>query len=108
MRIIRCIDNLELRISRKTAGSDDARSLEEVRDELLFALESSGVERYSPEPGSEYRGNERQLEAVRDREPNNEPDRSGQVAEIIRSGYKYVVSDNEEKIVRTAQVRLYE
>lgn len=108
MRIIRCIDNLELRISRKEASGADVEGLDEVREELLFALESSGVELFEPEPGSEYRGNERLLEAVREREPNNDPERSGLVAAIVRSGYKYVVSDNEEKIVRTAQVRLFE
>ena len=42
LRVIRCIDNIENRIDNPPKDCADLIYLEEVRDELLFALESSG------------------------------------------------------------------
>jgi molecular chaperone GrpE (heat shock protein) len=81
--------------------------LTEVRDELVFALESSGVEQYEPEIHSEYRGQEKYAEAVKDRQPTEKPDQRGKIASVIRPGYQYFISEENIKIVRPAQVKLF-
>lgn len=107
LRVIRCIDNLENRIIR--IGEKDARAihLEEVRDELIFALESSGIEQFEPEIESEYRGQEKFAEAVKDKQKSNDPNRTGRIAQVIRPGYQYFINEENVKVVRPAQVKLF-
>lgn len=107
LRIIRCIDNLEDRIRQFQKDNQDVSVLKDIRDEILFALESSGVEQYEPEIGLDYRGLERYAESVREKAENNDPEKSGHIAEVVRPGYQYLLNDEEVKIVRCAQVKLY-
>jgi molecular chaperone GrpE (heat shock protein) len=107
LRLIRCIDNLESRISRQSAEGTETAHLNDLRDELLFALESSGVERFEPEIDSHYRGQEKYAEAVKDREHCDDPDKTGKIAEIIRPGYRYLMDEENVKIVRPAAVKLF-
>ena len=53
--VIRSIDNIEDRIGRLSERDIDTTDLEEIKDELIFALESSGVEQFKPEINSNYR-----------------------------------------------------
>ena len=106
LRVIRCIDNLESRMA-DLADGDAAIHLEEVRDELLFALESSGVEQFQLEINSEYRGQEKLAEAVKQKETTKEPDQAGKIAKVIRPGYRYMIDEDSFKVVRTAQVKLF-
>jgi molecular chaperone GrpE (heat shock protein) len=46
LRVIRCVDNLESRLANLPKGDAALTHLEEIKDELLFALESSGVEQF--------------------------------------------------------------
>jgi len=108
LRIIRCIDNLEGRINEKLESKADVTDLEEIRDELIFALESTGVEKFEPEINSDYRGQERNTEAIREKEHCEDPSLKGKIARVIRPGYRYCVDEDNMKIVRTAQVKLYE
>ncbi|HOK65851.1 MAG TPA: hypothetical protein PK054_11645 [Anaerohalosphaeraceae bacterium] len=107
LRIIRCIDNLEDRIRQLQSANQDVSMLKDIRDEILFALESSGVEQYEPEIGLEYKGLERYAESVREKKENDDPTKSGRIAEVVRPGYQYLINDEEVKIVRCAQVKLY-
>ncbi|AQT70158.1 putative HD superfamily hydrolase [Anaerohalosphaera lusitana] len=107
LRIIRCIDNLDARLDYLAAEEEDTSDLEEVRDELLFALESSGVEKFTPDLLADYKGLERYAEAVSQREMTEDEDLVGKVAKVVRPGYQYILNDNEIKVVRTAQVKLY-
>jgi len=107
LRVIRCIDNLENRITRLAGDDEAAAHLDEVKDELLFALESSGIEQFRPEIHSDYRGQEKLAEAVRDKEATTKPDQIGKIAKVIRPGYRYIIDEESYKIVRTAQVKLY-
>jgi molecular chaperone GrpE (heat shock protein) len=107
VRVIRCIDGVEQRIARlEDEGAETAR-LEEVRDELIFALESSGLERFEPELNSEYRGQEKWAEAVKEREESDKSKMSGKIAEVLRPGYRYIIDEENIKVVRTAQVKLF-
>ncbi len=107
LRVIRCIDNVEKRI--EDLGKDDGATahLEEIRDELIFALESSGVEKFEPELNTDFHGQERIAEAVKEKQTSNKPDRAGKIAKVLRSGYRYIIDDENYKIVRTAQVKLF-
>ena len=82
-------------------------ALEEIRDELVFALESSGVERFEPELHSDYRGREKEAEAVRDRQSTDQAQLKGKIAKVIKCGYRYVVDDDSFKVVRSARVKLF-
>jgi molecular chaperone GrpE (heat shock protein) len=107
LRLIRCIDNLESRIGGQSAESTETAHLRDLRDELLFALESSGVERFEPEIGSPYRGQEKYAEAVKDREHCDDPDKAGKIAAVIRPGYQYSIDEENMKVVRPAAVKLF-
>lgn len=107
LRVIRCIDNLEGRLAELPKDDGAVRHLEEVRDELLFALESSGVEQFRPEINSEFHGQEKLAEALKEKQPAKKPDQAGKIAKVIRPGYRYIIDDDNYRIVRTAQVKLY-
>jgi len=107
LRVIRCVDNLENRM-RALAGEDEAAAhLEEVRDELLFALESSGIEQFRPEIDSDYRGQEKWAEAIKEKEAGAKSDQTGKIAKVVRPGYRYIIDEETYKVVRTAQVKLF-
>jgi molecular chaperone GrpE (heat shock protein) len=107
LRVIRCLDNLEGRLAELPKGDGAIQPLEEVRDELLFALESSGVEQYRPEINSEFHGQEKLAEALKEKQPTKKPEQAGKIAKVIRPGYRYVVDDENYRVVRTAQVKVY-
>ena len=108
LRIIRCIDNLEFRIQKISDCGEDTTDIEEIHDELVFALESSGVEQFKPQPHDDYSGLEREIEVVKGRSPCSDEALNGKIAAVVRPGYRYVIDDENMKIVRTAQVRLFE
>jgi len=107
LRIIRCIDNLENRIEELLREAADTTCLEHVRDELVFALESSGIEQFEPEVNGEYHGQEKTAEVVKKRQLCDEPDMEGKIADVIRPGYQYFIDDENTRIVRAAQVKLF-
>jgi molecular chaperone GrpE (heat shock protein) len=107
LRVIRCVDNLDTRIRRLADNEIDTTDVEEVRDELLFALESSGVEQFRPKIGSDYRGQEKYAEAVKERESCEDQSQAGRIAKVIRPGYQYFINEENTKVVRTAQVKLF-
>jgi molecular chaperone GrpE (heat shock protein) len=107
LRIIRCIDNLEDRIAKLADKGKATEHLDQVRDELLFALESSGVEPFEPQIKSDFRGQERWAEAIKDKQPFDDPQLKGCVATVVKPGYQYVVDEQNMKVVRSARVKLY-
>jgi hypothetical protein len=107
LRIIRCIDNLDSRIKKLTAQGINVGILEEIRDELVFALESSGIEQFAPETNIDYKGQERSAEAVKERVQIGDVRLSGKIAKVIRCGYRYSVDEENFKVVRAARVKLY-
>jgi len=109
LRIIRCIDNVEVRIHCLSEQDDDVdvTDLEEVRDELIFALESSGVEQFEPEINSDYRGQEKYAEAVKEKKKSDDPKRKGKIEKVLKPGYQCFIDEENARIIRPAQVRLY-
>jgi molecular chaperone GrpE (heat shock protein) len=107
LRIIRCIDNIEIRIAQLIEQECETTDLEEIRDELIFALESSGVEQFEPEINSDYRGQEKYAEAVKEKKRCNDPKQKGKIEKVIRPGYQCFIDEDNFRIIRPAQVRLY-
>jgi len=107
LRVIRCIDNLDNRIRLKSKEGIQTGELEEIRDELLFALESSGVEQFEPEVNSDFTGKEKLVEVIKEREYSKDPKMKGKIARIIKLGYRYVIDDGNTKVVRAARVKLF-
>ena len=107
LRVIRCIDNLGSRIARLSEKNLETAGLSEVKDELIFALESSGIAQFELEIGSDYRGQEKFAEAVKEKQSSDDPNQTGKIAENIRPGYQYFINDENVKVVRTAQVKLF-
>jgi molecular chaperone GrpE (heat shock protein) len=107
LKVIRCIDNLENRLAKLDEDDEGTLQLEEVRDELLFALESSGVEQFRPDVGSEYRGHEKFAEAIKEKEITGDASQVGTIAKVVRPGYRYITDEDSYKVVRTAQVKLF-
>ncbi len=107
LRVIRCIDNVENRIRERAGQNGEAAHLSEIRDELLFALESSGIEQFEPEINHDYRGLGKQAEAVKERESCDDPDLAGKIAKIVRPGYHYFMDDKHVRVVRPAMVMLF-
>lgn len=107
LRLIHCIDNVESRIERLSKHNIDTKDLEEIRYELIFALDSSGIEQFEPETNSDYRGQEKTAEAIKDKEHTNNPKLKGKIAKIIMPGYRYIIDEANAKVVRTAQVKLF-
>jgi molecular chaperone GrpE (heat shock protein) len=98
---------MENRIENRVEQEEDATDLEDVRDELLFALESSGVEQFQLEVNSDYRGQEKLAEAIKEKEACEKPEKAGRIAKVVRPGYRYMIDDESYKVVRTAQVKLF-
>ena len=107
LRIIRCVDNLENRIAQLSGKGAKTERLEDIKDELIFALESSGVEQFEPEINSAYRGQEKYAEAVKEKEGCDKAKQKGKIAQVIRPGYQYFINEENIKVVRTAQVKLF-
>ncbi len=107
MRVIRCLDNLDNRIRTLSGNNGEAVELREIRDELLFALESSGIEQFEPELNSDYRGQEKHAEAMKERESCDNPSLAGKIAKVVRPGYQYFIDDENVRIVRPAMVMLF-
>ena len=107
LRVIRCIDNLENRISQLSEEDVRASHLKEIKDELIFALESSGVEQFEPKINSSYRGQEKFAEAIKEKESCKDSKQKGKIAKVIRPGYQYFIDEENVKVVRTAQVKLF-
>ena len=107
LRVIRCIDNLDGRMERLSKQKVDTSDLEEVRDELVFALESTGVEQFEPELKSDYRGQEKNSEAIKEKQSCKDKKMVGKIAKVIRVGYQYAIDEDNFKVVRAAQVKLY-
>jgi phage-related protein len=110
LRVIRCIDNLDDKITGTGGNGGSALNTEHlsaVRDELVFILESNGVEPFGARINSDYRGQESRLQVLNEREETDDRELFGKIAQVVRPGYQCRVNDEYTKIVRPAHVRLY-
>ncbi|MCF7954766.1 MAG: hypothetical protein K9M75_03085 [Phycisphaerae bacterium] len=108
VRIIRCIDNIENRIDRLKENDIETAELEDIRDELIFSLESSGVEQFTPEINSDYSGQEKYAEVIKEKVASDGKNVRGKIAEVIKPGYQYMIDEDNIRVVRAARVKLFE
>ena len=47
-------------------------------------------------------------EAVKEKQASSKPGHTGRIAKVLRPGYRYMINDDNFKIVRTAQVKLFD
>ena len=107
LRIIRCIDDIEKSLNAEDMTLPHRQDLEMACDELVFALEGSGVEQYRPEEGSPYSGQEKTSE-VTGKDPVTDESEPGCISAVVSPGYVFWVSEEQQRIVRPAKVRLFE
>ncbi|MBA7705132.1 hypothetical protein ES703_113956 [subsurface metagenome] len=66
------------------------------------------MERFEPEINSDYRGQEKTAEAVKEKEHCDDQNMKSKIAKVIRPGYQYFIDEENVKVVRAAQVKLFE
>lgn len=105
-RIVRCIDDVEKRMHNPNDLTDDHRQdLEVIYNQLVFALDGSGIEQFRPEIDTPYSGQEKIAEVVgKDPSEKGEP---GHISQVVCPGYLYYINDEHQKLIRPAKVRLY-
>lgn len=105
-RIIRCIDDVEKRMNSADEVTDDHRQdLDMIYDQLVFALDGSGIEQFKPEIDTPYSGQEKIAEVVgKDPSEKGEP---GHISKVVNPGYIFYIDDEHRKLIRPAKVRLF-
>jgi len=106
-RIIRCIDDIEKRMSVDDLSDSHRQDLEIICDQFVFALDGSGIIQFRPETGTPYAGQEKIAEVV-GKDPLDEGFEPGQISHVACAGYYYYMNDEQQKLIRPAKVRLYE
>jgi len=106
-RIIRTIDDIEKRMNSGDSMSDAHRQdLEMIYDQLVFTLDGSGIEQFRPEADIPYTGQEKIAEVV-GKDTTEDDNKTGNISRVINPGYYYYVSEEHQKLIRPAKVRLY-
>jgi molecular chaperone GrpE (heat shock protein) len=106
-RIIRCIDDAEKRKNATSLSDAHRQDLEIICDQLVFALDGSGIEQFVPGTGISYAGQEKIAEVV-GKDPLDHGGKPGYISQVISPGYYYYISDEQKKLIRPAKVRLFE
>jgi len=106
-RIIRCLDDIEGYKRADGLTPLHSEHLETIYDQLLFALDSCGVEQVRIEPGTPYDSVRKEVELVgKDTAPNDES--RGKVSYVL-PGYGLYTSDSDKpRSIRDIQVRVFE
>ncbi len=86
---------------------EDARTrLAAVGDQLVLLLESNQVEQYSPEPGTALQDDARKLNPI-ETSPAPTPRDVGRVKHVRYPGYILRIAENEDRVIREAQVEVF-
>ena len=54
-----------------------------------------------------HQSQERLAEAIKEKDVSDNPELKGRISRVVKSGYQYIIDDENIKIVRTARVKLY-
>jgi molecular chaperone GrpE (heat shock protein) len=101
--LIRAIDNVDERLV-SLSDTESRAAVNEVKDNLLIALESQNVDQFEPPVGAVYK--EYMKVAQAKRQETEDADKVGKIAAVVAPGYVYVGSETE-KIVKPAIVAVY-
>ncbi len=108
-RIFRVMDGIERDMAQAEKASDAKEALQDVRDELLFALESKGIERIRDEELTGKRSSDlRDVVRVRETKETTNPEQDGMIQSVIRPGYRLVLDEQGAgRIVRPVEVAVW-
>lgn len=104
--IIRALDSIG-RYAEELEGEQAQEALQAVRDELEILLDSQSIESWSPELGVHCSSDTRKIRAVHAIE-NSDPSKESRVAKVLRAGYIFLTADGEQRIIRPAEVSIYQ
>ncbi len=105
-RIIRCADRIQDDIDRyEEKDSDFVEHLSLIREELLIALEDSGMEVFTPEAGVEYRGHEQMAKVIETKKVET-PDDGGKILRTIRPAFFFRIDSEKKSLIRPAEVEI--
>ncbi len=104
-RIIRIIDDIEKRMNSDVSDAH-RQDLEVIYDQLVYTLDGSGIEQFRPETDIPYAGREKIAEVV-GKDTTEDENKAGNISRVINPGYYYYVSEEQQKLIRPAKVRLY-
>ena len=108
-RFIRILDSLAERIDTLPEDADEThrRQLRELHDEVLFALEASGIEQFTPDARSPFAGNEKRFKVV-GKTMTKEQEDHGLVSGVLSPGYLLSQEGRPDRILRPAHVEVFE
>jgi molecular chaperone GrpE (heat shock protein) len=104
-QIIRCVHRIEALC--KVCSPEEAASLESIRLDLLDLLDRNGVEEFEPAVGEEYATLRSLAEVLSHKEMTHDASKVGRVAEVVRSGFKYIYNDDQARLILPAQVKVF-
>jgi len=103
-RIIRTADDIDDMLTHAGLSPDETTRLESIRDQLVYALESTGIEQFTPDLGTDAAAQSASVQ-VRSVQPAQNPAEDGTITEVVRPGYRLFVEENRPpKIIRPAEV----
>lgn len=105
-QVIRCVHTLEdLDLSKLDEESSNV--IADVSLDLIDLLDRNGVEEFSPETGVEYASIRAVAEVSSHKKLTTKDSEVGKVAEVVRTGFRYVYNDDNTRLVLPAQVKIY-
>lgn len=107
-RVIRVTDGITKDLGQEQMDNETRARLEDIRDELHFALESKGIELIeSVEVGSNSK-DLREMVRVRETDTTSAPSKDGIVKDIIRPGYRLVLdAQGPGRVIRPVEVSIW-
>jgi len=105
-RIIRCVDDIEKHLKDETIEGAHRENLIMVSQQLVYALDGSGVEQVEPKVGSDFKEIRDKAQIV-GKDPASSPEQNGQVSSVLAPGYSLYVTDTEIRPIRPAKVRVF-
>lgn len=102
--LIRIIDELEDVLNKKNMDKDElCNTVKDMKDELLILLENNNIQQIRPEIGERYSVTSLDYK-VMSRVSPEEPQEEETISQIIKPGYRLIISENKSKVIREAQI----
>lgn len=104
--IIRIIDQIDEYLSKVDQNNDFHDVLDDIKDEILILLENNHIEEMLPITGSKYSSTSPDYKVVKRIEaPSSDLEMT--IKEVVKTGYKLNISDEQSKIIREAEVVIF-
>lgn len=101
--LIRTVENIDERAAL-LSDSHSLSVINEMKDNLLIALESQNVDQFNPPVGDMYSEHVKVSQAIG--EVTSDPEKNGTIASVLAAGYVYTGSETP-RVVKPAKVAVY-